>query len=161
MATCLVISNGGVISHNLAPLDRFRALNDSEALQALLLAYQHFIWLIDPAKKFGDNIYYASGLDFVIQTLAYRKDLAFDPKPLSTLMVTYLKHPGPTPCLPPYKIVGTIAKAAGKLARTGALDARNRQLLTRVATFLRNWDREEWGTMPPALLRRIEKALAT
>jgi hypothetical protein len=158
-------SNDRLISHNLDPLDKLRALNASEALDVFLLAYKHFIWLIDPppstGKKFGDNIYYACGLDFAIQVLGHRGDLPFDAKQLSSLMVTYLKHPGPTPCLPPYKIVSVIAKAAGKLARTGALDAPARRLLNRVAAFLRDWDREEWGSMPPALLRRIEKALAT
>ena len=161
----MLISSQGVISHNLGPLNVFRTLSDSEAVQALLVGYQHFVWLINPpsstGKKFGDNIYYASGLDFGVQILARRERLTFDADQLNSLMVTYLKHPGPSPCLPPYIIVSVIAKAAGKLARTGALDARTRRLLARVATFLRNWDREEWGSMPPALLRRIEKVLAT
>jgi hypothetical protein len=63
--------------------------------------------------------------------------------------------------LPPYIIVGVIAKAAGKLARSEALDSTTKSLLRQVATFLHDWDREEWGSMPPALLRRIEKALGT
>jgi hypothetical protein len=165
MGKCMVVSAGGVISHNLGPLNAFRALNDSDALQALLTGYKHFIWLIDPppstGKKFGDNIYYASGLDFAIQILARRRNLPFDTGQLGLLILTYLKHPGPTPCLPPYIIVGVIAKAAGKLARSGTLDSTTKSLLRRVATFLHNWDREEWGSMPPTLLRRIEKALGT
>jgi hypothetical protein len=164
MARCMVTGGYGVISHNLGPLNAFRVLRDEEAVPVLLLGYKHFLWLINlplsTGKKSGDNIYYASGLDFAVQILARKKKLSFTSQQLASLVTAYLTHPGPTPCLPPYIIVGVIAKAAGKLARTGALDATTRRLLHRVATFLRNWDRE-WDSMPPSLLRRIEKALHT
>src|SRR6266705_5222140 len=101
LAKCMVVSKDGLVSHNLGPLDIFRALTDEEALAVFLLGYEHFLWLIDQrhygGKKFSDNIYYASGLDFAVQILARKRNLPFGSADLSRLMTAYLTHPGPTP----------------------------------------------------------------
>jgi len=150
------------ICYNGDALKPIRNLNDEDGLAVLLLGYEHFLWLLDPPSslgpKFGDNIYYASGLDFAIQTLA-RRPLPFTNDTLARFVRAYLSHPGATPCLPPHIIVGVIAKYAGALARKKALALETKRLVRRVATILRKWDREEWGSMPASLLRRIEKAL--
>ena len=150
------------ICYNSDALKPIHNLNDNDGLDVLLLGYEHFLWLLDPpaslGPKFGDNIYYASGLDFAIQSLA-RRSLPFTSDTLDRLIGAYLTHPGATPCLPPHIIVAVIAKYAGALSRKSALTPETKRLLRRVATILRKWDREEWGSMPPALLRRIQKAL--
>jgi hypothetical protein len=150
------------ICYNGDALKPIRNLTDEEGLEVLLLGYEHFLWLLDPpaslGPKFGDNIYYASGLDFAIQTLARRR-LPFTSDTLGRLVRVYLTHPGATPCLPPHIIVGLIVKQAGALARKKALNPETKRLLSRVAIILRKWDREENGSMPPSLLRRLEKAL--
>ena len=150
------------ICYNSDALKPIYNLNDDDGLDVLLLGYEHFLWLLDPpvslGPKFGDNIYYASGLDFAIQSLA-RRPLPFTSDALGRLIRAYLTHPGATPCLPPHIIVGVIAKYAGALSRKNALTLQTKRLLRRVVTILRKWDREEWGSMPPALLSRIQKAL--
>lgn len=154
----------GGLEYNWDALNPIRALSDEEALATLLLAYEHFLWLLDPpsatGEKFGDNIIYASGLDFAIQILARRAGLPFTSEDLGRLTKAYLSHPGATPCLPPRIIVALIAKFAGKLARARALVPQTTRLLRRLIAVLKAWDREEGGSMPPTLLRRIEKALA-
>ena len=152
----------GYLSYNGNALNPIRKLSDEDGLNVLLLGYEHFLWLLAPPSslgpKFGDNIYYASGLDLAIQTLA-RRPLPFTSAALARLIRAYLSHPEATPCLPPHIIVGVITKQAGILARKKALGADTRRLLSRVATVLRKWDRKESGSMPPALLRRLEKTL--
>jgi len=158
MAACHFYS-AGCLQYDMQALDPLRKLKGDDALAALLLGYEHFLWLLDPparlGKKFGDNITYASGLDFAVQILARNPKLVFASKDLCRLAAAFLAHPRPTPCLPPRIIVGLIAKVAGKLARTGALTPEALALLRRVAGVLRKWDKE-WESIPVAHLRRIQ-----
>jgi len=162
MADAHVEEQPGYICYHGDALNPIRNLTDEDGLEVLLLGYEHFLWLLDPPSSlgptFGDNIYYASGLDFALQALARRR-LPFTSDLLGRLIHAYLTHPGPTPCLPPQIIVGLITKQAGILARRKALAPVTKRLLSRVATVLRKWDREECGSMPPVFLRRLEKIL--
>ena len=155
--------SGGCLSYDMGALGPLRKLSPDEALPALLLGYEHFLWLLSlPWKvggKFGDNITYASGLDFAVQILARNPKLNWEAQDLCRLCRAFLKKPGPTPCLPPRIIVGIIAKAAGQLARSGDLTPQAITLLRRVLTVLRTWSKE-WDSIPPAHRRRIEKPLA-
>jgi len=161
MSRCQYYS-GGRLNYNMGALDPLRKLMPEEALPALLMAYEHFCWLLMPWKvrgKFGDNITYASGLDFAVQILARNPKLNWEAQDLCRLCRAFLKNPGPTPCLPPRIIVGIIAKAAGQLARRNGLTSQAVALLRRVLSVLRKWNKE-WDSIPPAHRRRIEKALA-
>src|SRR5215831_16476120 len=142
----------GCLNYSLDALDPLRKLNGEEALAALLLGYEHFLWLLRQPRereKFGDNITYASGLDFAVQILGRNPGLIFTANDLSRLTTAFLSYPRPTPCLPPRIIVGMIAKAAGKLARAGVLTSQAASLLRRLLTVLRRWDKE-WDRIPPA-----------
>jgi hypothetical protein len=153
--------DGVCMHYDMGALAPLRKLSPEDALAALLLGYEHFLWLLSPwhlRGEFGDNITYASGLDFAVQILARNPKLAFSSQDLSRLCRAFLKWPRPTPCLPPRIIIGIIAKASGKLARSGALTLKSVALLHRVLTVLRRWSKE-WDPIPPAHRRRIEKAL--
>ena len=154
--------DGVCLNYDMGALDPLRKLSAEDTLPALLLGYEHFLWLLslpwNVRGKVGDNMTYASGLDFAIQILARNPKLAFGSQDLSRLCRAFLSRPGPTPCLPPRIIIGIIAKASGKLARSRALTAQSLALLRRVLTVVRRWSKE-WDSIPPAHRRRIEKAL--
>lgn len=154
--------DGVCLNYDIGALDPLRKLSPEDALPALLLGYEHFLWLLSlpwhVRGKFGDNITYASGLDFAIQILARNPKLVLSSEALSRLCRAFLTRPGPTPCLPPRIIIGIIAKSSGQLARSGALAPKSVALLRRVLRVLRRWNKE-WDSIPPAHRRRIEKAL--
>lgn len=154
--------DGVCLNYDMGALDPLRKLSPEDALPALLLGYEHFLWLFSlpwsVGGKSGDNITYASGLDFAIQILGRNPKLVFSAEDLSRLCRAFLTRPRPTPCLPPRIIIGIIAKASGQLARNGALTPQSVALLRRVLTVLRRWNKE-WDSIPPAHSRRIEKAL--
>jgi len=152
----------GCLTYDGDALDPIRALNPEESVPVLLLGYEHFLWLFDDSKlkdRHGDNVIYASGLDFAIQVLARKRGLRLMNDELARLVRTYLTHPHPTLCLPPSIIVGLISKQAGRLARARELGPETAALLRRMEMVLKNWNREDWGAMPPPLLARIQKAL--
>lgn len=156
----------GCVCYDSDGLKQIRALTGEKALAALLLGYEHFLWLVGHTARRTrgpggrDFVIYAMGLDFAIQTLARIRDLPFTSDSLGRFTTAYLTRENPITLLPPQIIVGLIVREAGRLGRANELGAPCIGLLRNVTVVLRDWDRDRYGAVPRILLKRLENTLS-